>query len=54
VLVIELESPDGYAIVEMRRAEVERFVDATAQVVAFGAESDLIDIDAFIAQIIKV
>jgi hypothetical protein len=54
VLVIELESPDGYAIVEMRRADVERFVDATAGVVAFGTESELVDVDAFIAQIIKV
>lgn len=54
LLVIELESPDGYAIVEMRRADVERFVDATCEIVALGAESELIDIDAFIAQIIKV
>lgn len=54
LLVIELESPDGYAIVELRRADVERFLDATCEIVALGAESELIDIDAFIAQIIKV
>lgn len=54
LLVIELESPDGYAIVEIRRADVARFVDATCEIVALGTESELIDIDAFIAQIIKV
>ncbi|MTD57086.1 SsgA family sporulation/cell division regulator [Amycolatopsis pithecellobii] len=54
MLVIELESPDGYGIVEMRRQDVERFVDATCQVVAPGTETDLLDIDAFIAQVIKV
>jgi hypothetical protein len=54
LLVIELESPDGYAIVEMRREDVERFADATREVVALGTESELIDMDAFIAQIIEV
>ncbi|TNC22216.1 SsgA family sporulation/cell division regulator [Amycolatopsis alkalitolerans] len=54
LLVIELESPDGYAVVEMRRRDVEKFVDATCQVVAPGTESELLDIDAFIARISKV
>ncbi|GAB2969665.1 SsgA family sporulation/cell division regulator [Amycolatopsis acidiphila] len=54
LLVIELESPDGYAIVEMRREDVEQFVDGTREVVPLGAESELLDIDAFIAQIIEV
>lgn len=54
LLVIELESPDGYAIVEMPREDVEQFVAATRAIVPLGAESELLDIDAFIAQIIEV
>lgn len=54
VLVIELESPDGYALVEMCRTDAEGFVEDTRDLVPLGAESDLLDIDAFIAQIIEV
>ncbi|HVV13386.1 SsgA family sporulation/cell division regulator [Amycolatopsis sp.] len=54
VLIIELESPDGYAIVELGREEVEDFVDASARAVPFGTESGLLDIDGFIAQVTGV
>ncbi|GAA4660943.1 SsgA family sporulation/cell division regulator [Amycolatopsis dongchuanensis] len=54
VLVIELESPDGYAVVETRRADVERFVVASHEVVPVGGESGFVDVDAFIAQITGV
>ena len=54
VFVIELESPDGYAVVEMRRDEVESFLDATAEVVPLGAESAHVDVDGFIAAVIRV
>jgi hypothetical protein len=52
VVVIELESPDGYAVVEAERVYVEKFVTATLEAVPLGSER--IDIDAFIAGIIEV
>lgn len=54
MLVIELESPDGYGIVEIRRDDVEKFLDATCRIVAPGTESELLDIDGFIAYITGV
>lgn len=54
LMVIELESPDGFAIVEMRREDMARFVETTCQMVPLGAEGDLLDIDGFIAQVIGV
>ncbi|GHF67403.1 hypothetical protein FHX82_003713 [Amycolatopsis bartoniae] len=54
LMVIELESPDGYAVVEMRREDVERFVESTCGVVPVGAESGLLDVDGFIAQVMNV
>ncbi|HKS45894.1 MAG TPA: SsgA family sporulation/cell division regulator [Amycolatopsis sp.] len=52
LLMIELESPHGYAVVEMAREDAERFVTATLEAVPLGAEK--VDVDAFIAEIIKV
>jgi hypothetical protein len=54
LVLIELQSPNGHALVELRREDVERFVDATVRAVPFGGESELVDIDAFIAQVMKV
>jgi Streptomyces sporulation and cell division protein, SsgA len=54
VLVIELESPDGYAVVEMKRADIERFLDGAERIVPFGAEEEFVDMDAFIEGITKV
>jgi len=54
VFVLELESPDGYAVVEMRREDVESFLDATDRVVPVGAESEQVDVDGVIAAIIGV
>lgn len=51
LLVLELESPDGYAVVELRRGDVRRFVDATLELVPQGAESALLDLDALIAEL---
>ncbi|PWV82415.1 Streptomyces sporulation and cell division protein, SsgA [Prauserella marina] len=51
VLVFELESPDGYAVVEIKRKEVELFVDATMDFVPQGTESAHLDIDAVIADL---
>lgn len=49
MLVIELESPDGYAAVEISRNDVQRFVDATLARVPLGYESERLDIDTVIA-----
>lgn len=52
ILVIELESPHGYAVIEMSREDAETFVARTLEAVPPGTER--IDIDAFIAQVMKV
>lgn len=51
VLVIELESPDGYAVVEIDKGDVKTFLDATLALVPLGYESDWLDIDAVIANL---
>ncbi|MEU6641286.1 SsgA family sporulation/cell division regulator [Saccharomonospora sp. NPDC046836] len=47
-LVLELESPDGYAVVEIHRDEVRRFAETTVEIVAAGTESEHLDLDALI------
>jgi hypothetical protein len=54
LLILEIESPDGYALVEIEREDVERFLDASAEVVPIGAESEHFDVDAFIDEITNV
>lgn len=54
LLILEIESPDGYALVEIERDDVERFLDAAAEVVPIGAESEHFDVDAFIDEITNV
>ncbi|WP_156754078.1 SsgA family sporulation/cell division regulator [Actinokineospora pegani] len=54
VLVLEIESPDGYAVLEMDFAAVESFVAATAALVPLGAESDFFDVDRLIEEITNV
>ncbi|WP_197319392.1 SsgA family sporulation/cell division regulator [Saccharomonospora sp. NB11] len=51
LLVIELESPDGYAAVEADRSGIQAFVDATLARVPLGYESDRLDLDAVIANL---
>ena len=53
-LLIELESPDGYAVVELGREAAARFIASTHTLVPLGAEADHVDVDAFIAAITKV
>ncbi|MFC4005021.1 SsgA family sporulation/cell division regulator [Prauserella oleivorans] len=50
-LVLELESPDGYAVVEIDVGDVERFADAATAMVPPGTESDHLDLDALIADL---
>ncbi|HVW41914.1 MAG TPA: SsgA family sporulation/cell division regulator [Amycolatopsis sp.] len=54
ILILEIESPDGYALVEIEREDVERFLDAATAVVPIGAESEHFDVDAFIDEITNV
>ncbi|SFQ59043.1 Streptomyces sporulation and cell division protein, SsgA [Amycolatopsis arida] len=54
VLVLELESPDGYAVVEMQREDVERFLAASTDLVALGAEHEYFDVDSLIDEITNV
>ncbi|WAL69756.1 SsgA family sporulation/cell division regulator [Amycolatopsis cynarae] len=54
LLVLELESPDGYALVELKRADVERFLAASERAVPHGSEGALVDVDAFIRQVTEV
>ncbi|GAA3832443.1 MULTISPECIES: SsgA family sporulation/cell division regulator [Amycolatopsis] len=53
-LMMELESPDGYAIVEFSREGAARFIASTHTLVPLGAEGALVDVDGFIAEITKV
>lgn len=51
LLVLELESPDGYAVVELEIADVARFADATVAIVPPGAEAERLDLDALITEL---
>ena len=51
VIIIELCSPDGEALVQGRVAEITAFVQSMLEVVAPGAESEHLDMDVTIAAI---
>jgi hypothetical protein len=48
VVIIELCSPDGEALVQAKSGDLRRFVDRMNAVVELGSESALIDVDAAI------
>ena len=52
VVIIELCSPDGEALVQGRTADVTAFVERMTRSVAHGAESHLVDVDGAIAAIL--
>ncbi|WP_018682713.1 SsgA family sporulation/cell division regulator [Actinokineospora enzanensis] len=54
VLALEIESPDGHALLEMDHAAVQGFLTATTEIVPLGQESDHFDIDALIEEITNV
>ncbi|HEY7597856.1 MAG TPA: SsgA family sporulation/cell division regulator [Actinophytocola sp.] len=54
MLVVEIESPEGYAELELDHAGVRSFLAATEQIVAIGAESDHFDVDGLIDELIRV
>jgi hypothetical protein len=54
VLVVEIESPEGYAELELDHAGVSSFLEATGRIVPFGAESDHFDVDGLIDELTRV
>jgi Streptomyces sporulation and cell division protein, SsgA len=53
VVLIELRSPDGQAVLEVDPDLLRQFVEATIEAVALGGESSVIDMDAEIEKIIS-
>lgn len=51
VVMVELCSPDGEALVQAKTADITAFVEQMTQAVAPGAEGTFIDIDATLAAI---
>jgi hypothetical protein len=54
MLVVEIESPEGYARLELDHESVSAFLDATAELVPIGEESEHFDVDALIEEITTV
>jgi hypothetical protein len=52
VVMIELCSPDGEALVQARTVDITAFVEAMTQLVTPGSEAHLLDIDGAIAAIL--
>jgi Streptomyces sporulation and cell division protein, SsgA len=53
VVIIELSSPDGEALVQARTGELRAFVDRMCQAVKPGTESAHLDVDATITAILE-
>jgi hypothetical protein len=51
VVLVELCSPDGEALVQARAGELSSFLDRVTTAVPVGSESDLLDLDATVAAI---
>ncbi|HEY0453364.1 SsgA family sporulation/cell division regulator [Actinophytocola sp.] len=54
MLVVEIESPEGYAELELDHEGVASFLSATEQVVPLGEESAHFDVDALIDELTRV
>jgi hypothetical protein len=53
-LQLEIESPEGHALLELDRESVQRFLEATINLVPLGDESDYFDVDGLIDEITNV
>ena len=53
VVIIELCSPDGEALVQARTGDLRSFVDRVTTVVEPGTESEYLDVDAAIAALLE-
>jgi Streptomyces sporulation and cell division protein, SsgA len=54
LLVVEIESPEGYAKLELDHESVSDFIEATTDLVPLGEESEHFDVDALIDEITTV
>ena len=52
VTIIELSSPDGEALMQARSDDVTEFLRRTESLVPSGSETNLIDVDGAIAQLL--
>jgi sporulation and cell division protein SsgA len=54
LVIVEIESPEGYAELELDHAGVSSFLAATEEVVPIGEESDHFDVDGLIDELTRV
>jgi hypothetical protein len=54
MLAVEIESPEGYALLELDHAAVVDFLDATEELVPLGEEDAHFDVDALIEELTRV
>jgi hypothetical protein len=54
MLVVEIESPEGYALLELDLEAVAGFLGATEELVPLGAEEEHFDVDALIDELTRV
>jgi hypothetical protein len=54
MLVVEIESPEGYALLELDHEAVAGFLGASEELVPLGAEGEHFDVDALIDELTKV
>lgn len=54
MLVVEIESPEGYALLELDHEAVADFLDVTEEMVPLGSEDEHFDVDALIAELTRV
>jgi hypothetical protein len=54
VVIIELNSPDGELLVQAPTKDIYRFVNRTLAAVPAGSESDYVDVDMLINQLLEV
>ncbi len=54
MLVVEIESPEGYALLELDHEAVAGFLGLTGELVPFGSEGEHFDVDALIDELTRV
>lgn len=53
VVVVEISSPDGHAMLEVDRDLLEQFVESTTEIVQLGREATVVDMDAEIEKLTR-
>ncbi|HET9138438.1 SsgA family sporulation/cell division regulator [Actinophytocola sp.] len=54
MLQLEIESPEGHAVLDLEREQVQLFLEETFRLVPLGQESDYFDLDGLIDEITNV